>query len=159
MLSILGTYSNKIGSHLIRNILDEPISHIAFMFDEKLLIHSSTRGVRVLWAKDFIRHNTIYFEKKYNLMVEQEEYVYQELIKVEGSQYDYEAFSYFAYCALKRKYFHQPLPKTNPFGKQNKFLCTELAGLLPDFLFAPKSNPFKNQELDMITPYQIIKEL
>lgn len=159
MLTVLGTYSDKVGSHLIRYFLDEPVSHVAFMFDEKLVIHSSITGVVVLWAQDFLRHHKVYTSKTFHLMNEQEEYVYQELIKVEGSPYDYDAFTYFSYCAMRRKYFGTPLPKTNPEGKTNKFLCTELAGLLPDFVFSPKSNPFKNRELDIITPYQVIKEI
>ncbi|MEO5348886.1 MAG: hypothetical protein H7836_04495 [Magnetococcus sp. YQC-3] len=158
-LSILGTWSDKFGSCGIRYFLDEPVSHIAFMFDQKLVIHSSVTGVCVLWANEFLRHQNVYTQKDFNLTTEQEEYVYQELIKVEGSPYDYEAFTYFAYCAFKKKYFGTPLPKKNKFGKPNKFLCTELAGLLPDFLFQPKSNPFKGQDLELISPYQVIKEI
>lgn len=159
MLEVLGTYNGKIGSRAIKYFLDEPIAHIAFMFDHKMVIHSHLQGVDVIWADDFCNSNTIHTSKPFNLTLEQEEEVYRALITVAHHDYDKKAFAYFAYAGFKKKVFKTPLPKENPWGEKNKYLCTELAGLLPDFIFRTKLNPFKGRDLEMITPYQVVKEI
>lgn len=164
MLAIIGTFNDSIGSIGIRYFLDEPISHIAFMFDERIVIHSTIAGVKLISAKEFNKHQNIYTIKRFsNLTLEQEEEVFQSLLKVKDAEYDKSAFAYFTFCAIRRKMFKIPLPKENPFGDKNKYLCTELAGLLPDFLFNSVfnngQNPFKGQDLEIITPYQTIKEI
>lgn len=159
MFQIIGTYSETLGSQIIRNVLEEPISHIAFVFDDKLVFHSNIKGVNALWAGDFLKHNRVFCYKNFDLSLNDEEQLYQTLIQFDNKEYDKMAFAYFAYAALKRKFFDIPLPEKNPYNDKDKYLCTELASVLPDFVFYKKENPFKNKQLSIITPYQLMKEI
>lgn len=154
-MRIVFTKSNLIGSKLIRWGLNEPTSHVAFVFDEKLVIHSSLNGVELAWFNTFCKKNDIVFHLKYDLPLEQEEEIYQSILNnYDSSGYDYKAYFYFAWCILKMKLFKTPLPKSNAWGSKGSFLCTEMITTLPFWLLKVDSKDY-----GIVSPYALYQEL
>jgi len=152
-LKLIWTKSNLPLSLLIRKGLDEPCSHFAVVFDDRIVFHSNLKGCHVEWYSTFKKHNTVVFEEERKLNLEQEELVYQSLIDAnDGKSYDYLAFLYFMLMAVRRRLFGKPLPQTNSWQKKSSLLCTGLAAYLPSNLFPELSTI---RDLEIISPYQL----
>jgi len=140
-------------SRLIMWGLEEPVSHMAIVFDNKIVFHADLLGVRLAWYPTFLKSHEIVFEKEYDLGLEKEEEVYQSIITAnDGKGYDYGAFLYFMWRGLLRKVFNKPMPDTNPWGSKDKYLCDELVEILPDYI-VPRS--VKETDIGMKSPYQV----
>lgn len=139
-------------SWLIRWGLDEPVSHFAIVFDDRLVFHSNLKGVNVDWFDNFKKHHTIVFERHFNVGLSTEEKVYLDVIgKKIGKPYDFLGFIYFAYIGLKKKLFGTKTPNDNIFNQPEAYLCTELADVIYGFMGVDKTQ----KELAMISPYQL----
>ncbi len=149
-MTIAFTKSSSILSKLIRWCFNEPVSHVVFVFDSKFVIHSNLLGVQFNWLKTFKKTNEIVIKKEYELSLEKEEEIYQELLeKHDQDEYDFRAFWYFAYCALCYKFFKTPMPKVNKRNGKG-YLCTEMYENLPTWLV-----PKVDKDLSITTPYQL----
>lgn len=142
-------------SKLIMWGLDEPVSHFAVLFDDKIVFHSDLTGVHISWYPTFLKSHEVVFETEFHeANLNEEEEVYQSIVsKYDGKKYDYGAFIYFIYRGFLKKIFNKSMPKVNPFGKSGGFLCTEIAELLPDWVIPAIIK--KNNDLGMVSPYQL----
>lgn len=144
MVYVLFTYSEKWGSKLIRQVLEEPISHVAIL-DSGYVTHSTLdRGVHTLPLSKFREQNTILWAVAIPNV--DRDYLLQQLSKSYGAKYDWKAFLFLglrklAITLLPAKW-HAKIPKVNLWQATNMFICTELvqqlSGVPLDALMTPK---------------------
>lgn len=151
-------------SKIIRWSLEEPVSHFAICFDDKVVIHSDLLGVGLKWYDDFIKSHQIVYKLKPKAkldLVDEEDY-YQEAISTTiGKPYDFKEFFYFGYRALLKKFFNKPFPSKSSHEKSGEYLCTELAkafGLVDKSVDVGIISPFGLYRLFLsTTKYEIVK--
>lgn len=150
-MKIIFTKSKLPLSWFVRWGLEEDVSHVAIVFDNKIVFHSNLYGLHIEWYNTFKKHNEVVYEIEYDLPLEQEEAMYQAVIDAnDGKSYDYKAFMYFVWCGFKRKFFNTPLPATNKWDRENSLLCVEVLALLPrDILSDLNKLP---KDLSMMSP-------
>lgn len=143
-------------SRAIRWFFNEDCSHVAAVFDDKLVIHSDLFGISLKWLKTFhASHEVVHFID-YHVDLDLEEQIYQTFLNAyDGSGYDYKAFLYFSWRAMLLKLFKIPLPSMNPYNQKNAFICTEILRKLPPEI--TKISP--TLDLAVITPYMLFKIL
>lgn len=140
-------------SKLIMWGLDEPVSHFAIEFDNKIVFHSDLRGTHIQWSKTFYKNRDLVFELEYKPGLNKEEEIYQTILDTyDGSSYDYGGFLYFCWRAALKKFFKKPLPDSNPWGSKKSFICDEVVQLLPDDVCPPE---VKDMDLSIKSPYQV----
>ena len=154
MISLIFTYSDKIGSRLIRDISKSKTSHMAWLLDEKLVFQSNFSGVHPLWRGRFEKENVIHYKIDLDMLtLPEEESLYLALLsKYDGRSYDYGALFYqgFAWLAYRLKIAR--LSTANKWSSKSKFLCVELAKPLAPFgIILP--------DLESITPDNLYKYL
>lgn len=151
-MKIIWTKSTKPLSLLIRWVFNEPVSHVAFVFDHKLVIHSNLLGVNLQWFNTFKKHCEIVYCKEYDLTLEQEEEIYQGLLDTyDGASYDWGAFIFLAYRGLLWRLFNIPIPNKNPWAHKGMFLCDELVTVLPPWLVELPNDV----DFGIMTPYKV----
>jgi hypothetical protein len=152
-MKLIWTKSASPLSVLIRWALNEPCSHVAIVFDNKLVFHSNLLGLHIEWFNTFKKKVDIVFEKEYSMSLEQEEAIYQKIIdKEDGKYYDFRAFAYFAWRALLRKFFKIPLPSENKWQSVSADMCVEAIRYLDGIILVDLP---EDKALAMITPYQL----
>ena len=152
-MKIVWVRSNKLFSKLIMWVLEEPVSHMAIVFDNKIVFHADLMGVRLAWYPTFLKTHQVVEEIDFDLSLQDEEEVYQSIITAnDGKPYDYGAFAYFTYRGLLRKCFGTPLPEKNPWGSEDRYLCDEMVEVLPDWII-PQS--VKEVDIGMKSPWQV----
>lgn len=151
-VKLVWTKSNLPLSWAIRWCLDEPVSHFAIVFDDKIVFHSNLLGTHVKWLATFKKSAKIVFQLEYEMNLDQQEALYQECIKRDGAPYDFVAFFKLAYYGLRRKWFGIPLPLM-PDDLAWAYLCTDLAIALP----ADIVGNFKG--LQTLTPMDLFKRI
>jgi len=154
-MKIVFTISKHPISRFISWGLGEPVSHTAFVFDDKFVIHSSLFGVELAWLNTFKKKSDILFDLDYDLPLEKEEEVWTSLIDhFDQNSYDFGAFAYFIWRGILKKFFKVPFPPTNKWGSSKEFLCTEVIDILPDWLVKRSVRDY-----GMTSPYQLYLEL
>lgn len=151
-MKIIFTRNSLPFSCFIRWGLNEPVSHMAIVFDNRIVFHSNFKGIHIEWFETFKKTNVIVYEIEFNLTLEQEEQIYKEIItKNDGKSYDYAGLLYLTYKGIMHKMFNTALPSTNKWASKNQFFCIEILSL------------FKQIEIDtnieVSTPYQVYKLL
>lgn len=147
-MKIIFTKGRNTFSNFISWGLEEPVSHIAFVFDDKLVFHSNFLGCHVEWYETFKKNNDIIFEIDYKFKLQQEEDFYQTIItNNDGRVYDYGAFLYFAWRVLLRKMFKIALPLINKLNNPHRDLCIEVLKRFNIHLLV--------KDLSMVSPYQV----
>lgn len=145
MIQIVFSKNNSCLSKVIRWLSNEPVSHVAIIFDQKIAFHSNLYGTHPNWFCSFLKKNEIVYAITLNMTLEQEEEIYLKIPQYDGKWYDFGALFYMLYRGILHKLFNTPIPQTNIFGKEDQFLCVELAQILDPHL----------EKLDVITPYQL----
>jgi hypothetical protein len=144
--------NNKIGSKLIRWGTSGKASHFAVEFDKKVILESTMlSGVRLNTSFEFKKHNDIVYSLEITCSLEQEEEIYQAMIKgiVDKYRYDYAAILYFTYRVFLKKIFNKPIPEENKYDDVHAYMCIEIAKEFPDFVFG---NAKKPKSLAMFSP-------
>lgn len=149
MIQIVFTKNNSCLSKLIRWLSNEPVSHAAIIFDKKIVFESNLYGTHPKWFCSFIKKNIILLSLDLKMTLEQEEDIYLQIPQYDAKPYDFGALFYMIYRGLLYKLFNLPIPRTNLFGREDQFLCVELAKILDPTL----------ENLDTITPYQLYLKL
>ena len=149
MIQVIFTRSSSFLSKIIRFLSKEPVSHVAIVFDNKIVFHSNLYGTHPDWYSTFIRDNEIIFILDYKYTLEQEEEIYLKIRQYDSRWYDFGGLFYFLWRGILYRLFNVPIPKDNLFGKKDQFLCTELAKIIDPTL----------ENLDMITPYRVYIQL
>lgn len=154
-MRVIATKNNSIMSRLIRWVTSQPASHFAIVFDEKFVFHSNLLGAHPEFFTSFKKRNEIVESEVFFLTLEQEESVYQSIIKTfDGKGYDFGAFLFAGIYRLANKLFNVEIPYRNKWNGKNKFLCTEIVEAL---LSTDLKMVFRDgQDLSMITAYDII---
>lgn len=136
----LWTTSSKAGASLIRWGTNGKASHFAVGFDmlgdRGVVFHSHLSGLRIDWAKDFMKNNRIVWELEpiLSLQLQAEERLYQAVTKNYGTPYDYKALLYFGWRVFLKKILGWSIPKYNKWGDKKAFLCTEIAETMSEEL-------------------------
>lgn len=155
-MKIVFTKNSSCVSKAIRWIFDEPVSHVAFVFDDKWLVQSNLLGIGIEWLNRFLKKSSIVDALDYPLTLEQEEEVFQALIAEEPNDgWDFPAGLYFAWRGLLFKWFKLPIPQTNPWNRKNLRLCTEMTSKLPRWL----TKLPEGIDLGMVTPFGLLRIL
>lgn len=139
MMKILFTRSDKIGSKLIRAVLQEDCSHTALQWDD-LIIHSTFAGVHITPSAEFLAINQIMHS------VDIPEDIHKLTTAITNGinrPYDVGAFIY-----LGLKKYLPFLPKKNLWQSSGMYLCTEWVTFEQD-----------GKENSMITPHQLYLKL
>lgn len=151
---ILGVNSPLTMSSVIRWATNSRCSHIAILFDDKWVIHSSVFGVETNWYNTFCKHHDIVLQRRYEMSLIEEEAIYQDILdKYDDFTYDWKGAAYFGFRALLNKLLRIPLPKTNSAKSKSGLLCVTLIEKLP--------SRFLKQSLDfsIVTPEKIFEVL
>lgn len=156
-MKLVFTKSSSVLSRLIRWGLAEPVSHVAIIFDDKLIFQSNLLGVHLDGIYKFQKTNTIVYSLDIKLSKQAEELIYEKLlVQYDGVYYDFGALFYFFYQALLHKYFGTPWPDKNAWQKPENFLCDGLLTTLdrdmpPWFIEAISSLG----DIEMKSPYAV----
>lgn len=152
-MKLLWTKSSLPLSKLIRWGLKEPTSHFVIVFDDKLAFHSNLSGTHIEWYNTFQKHCEIVYEINYPLPLDKEEEVYQNILNSYNEKsYDYPGFLYFIWRGILFRFFNKPFPTKNPWGKEDSYLCTELATTLPEWLI-PELKQI--EDFSLMSPYKL----
>ncbi len=149
-MKILYTRNGLPLSRLIRWGLDEPVSHMAIEFDDKIIFQSNLFGVHLTFASNFRAKNEVVFEQTLPTTEVEENATYFNVIaKHEGRSWDFSAFFYWAYCVINFKLLKKPYPSVNKLASKRADLCVELARSLPERF------SIKGIDLAMVSPYAV----
>ena len=152
-MKLLFAKNNLPLSVAIRWALKEDCSHFAVEFDSKLVFHSNLVGTHIEWAKTFRTKNVIVHELEYDMPLEQEEQVYQDVLNAyDRRPYDWKALAYFTWRGLLRRFFGTPLPDTNKWASDLGDLCTEVISHIPPALL---HDPLLPRSLAITSPFQL----
>ena len=150
-MKIIFTKNTTIISKLIRWGLKESVSHVAIVFDNKIVFHSNFIGTNIQWFNEFKKHNNVVLTLVYDMSLDEEELIYQDVIdKNIAKQYDYTAFLFFTFRTILHKLFGTKYPIKNPANRSWAWICTEAIGSLPN-RFQPKT-PI---DLSITSPYSL----
>lgn len=150
-MTLIWTKSALPLSKLIRWTMNEPVSHFGIVFDNGIVFHSNLLGTHIEWYGSFVKNCDIVHSIEIPLSLEAEEAVYKNLLNTyDDKPYDFGALFYFGYRALLKKFFGVPLPQRNEWAKADNFLCTEIAGVLPESVM-----PKLPRDLAITSPYTL----
>lgn len=151
------TKSKTILGKVITWGLDEPVSHFSLVFDQRFVISSNLLGVHLSWYKTLCQNSVSYYEIDMPLPLEKEEEVYLAIMNgFDGSNYDYDLFLKFIEAGIKKKLFKKPIDLSKSSTQNNKFLCTEIIQLLPDWLVSADT---KQKTLGLVSPWMLFNIL
>lgn len=156
-MKLIWTKSGLPLSKLIRWGLNEPVSHFGIVFDNGIVFHSNLLGTHIEWYGTFVKHCTIVYQLDFPMSLVEEEAVYQKILNTYDDRgYDFGGFAFFIWRGLLYRTFSTPFPAKNEWQSASKFLCTELATVLPDNI-VPVS--IKTQDLSIVSPYHLYMEM
>lgn len=152
-MRLIWTKSKLPLSVLIRWGLSEPVSHFGIVFDNGIVFHSNLLGTHVEWFGTFAKHCEIVYSVECQMELLDEEAVYRDILDTyDDKGYDYCAFAYFCLRGFMRKFLRIPFPEKSAWTDKDKFLCTELAGTLPESIIGAQ---IKAEDLSILSPYQL----
>ena len=146
------TRPKNLISKLISWLTGSKSTHFVVNLFDAVIVESSFNGLRVLGLKEFFERQVIVHEIEYSISEEKQVEFLKIVSPVLDNSYDYKAFFYFGFALLKKKLFDVELPKINEWDEKNKFLCTEIAKLLP---IAEIQNKLKNVDVSIISPDEL----
>lgn len=137
--------NHKIGSRLISwasglliKDLEKIPSHSSVLMDfenieEKFIIESTLEsGIRILPYSKWLEINEECYKIEYKTEINTNE-IFSKLMNTWGKDYDWNAFTYFSICFIKHLLFKIPFPKINAWQQIDKFLCTEVIGIIDQY--------------------------
>lgn len=156
-MTLIWTKNKLPLSKVICWAFNEPTSHFGIVFDNGIVFHSNLSGTHVEWFKTFTKKSEIVYSKEYDLSLLEEEAIFQQILTTyDDRPYDISGFLYFSWRALLLKFLNKPLPSSNKWNNKNSYLCTELAGVLPENIV---SKSIKEKDLSILTPYKLYLEI
>jgi hypothetical protein len=167
-MRLLGTKSDAILSKLIRWASGDDCSHFAIHFEHLgMVLHSNLVGIHFDFETVFFAQNglTVVHDVRREFTLDQELLALHEFEQrledrltdkggggTSGSGYDFRAFAYQAWRLFLNRVFKKPIPFNNPWGTRDRFLCTELYDMMPDWVY-PVVVQF--EDLGMVRPSQM----
>jgi hypothetical protein len=151
-VKIIATRSSAPLSRAIRWALDIPVSHLAIVFDNKIVFHANLLGAHVEWYNTFKRNAEIVLEVDIPGTLKEEEEAYQGVInKLDGKPYDYLYLLSLAWRVMLKRAFGLPMPERF-LQDPNGLLCTEIYYELPAWVQAQARRPVRKT----FNPYLIL---
>lgn len=151
-MKIAFTRSHLPVSQFIRWGLKEDVSHVVYVFDDKIVFHCNFSGCHIEWYNTYKEKIEIVDEVEIKFSLEVEEEIYQSIIdKNDGRGYDFKAFAYFGYRAALHRFFGRPMPLTSKWGNKRRFICSSLAAQLPKEHFPQ----LQHMDLEMVSPSKL----
>ena len=142
-------------SALIRWGLEEPSSHFAFSV-HGLVVSQDFSGLSVSHENDYFENKQIIHEKtRYIGSKDLDKILARIFSDLDGCKYDFDGFGYFALRAALKKFCNVPFPKDNQWDKEDKALCTGIAGYFYEVV--PEIFSMDVKDFDMISPHQLLK--
>jgi hypothetical protein len=127
-MKIITTMNHLPFSVGLRYFTGEKSSHLAVVFDDKLVVQSNFLNQTLAYYPTFLKHQTLVEEANYKFTKSLEEEIYLELMDTLGEvEYDYKALLFDCVMYIANKIIKTPLPKKNPLNDKNKYLCIEIA--------------------------------
>jgi hypothetical protein len=157
-MRIIGSSNNYPFSWLIRKLTGENISHIAIVFDDLIVFHSTPVGTHTSWLTDFVEKNKIHRTIPLYLGLVSEEQVYFTIIsKRKKKKYDWMGIFYQGLMRLRRIVFRIPLPINNLWQDGNKDYCIEVLNSIDwDAIKIGLQSKFNELRLDMMSPGEVM---
>lgn len=148
-------------SRLIRLVTKEDCSHVAFVFDEKLVIEATVFGVGTTWLPTFEKQNQIIHGIEYTLRLEKEEAVYRAVLdSIHGKRYDWGLIFGSLWGLTLSRVFKLPRLAINPTESQTKYACieviSEIALRLPAGII---QSGLTREAVTMMTPHELYESL
>lgn len=156
-MKFLFTKSKAPFSVLLRWGLQEPVSHFAIEFDNKIIFHSNFFGTQINWSRTFKRKCDVVYEIVYPLPLYEEEAMYQAVLdSYDGRPYDWKGFLYFLWRVVLFKLLGTPLPEKNAWQSDTSDLCIEILTHLPK---GEWNSDQSWESLAITSPYQVYSKL
>ena len=155
------TKSQKPLSRLIRWGLNEPCSHFAIGFSDRLLFQSNLLGTGIEWLPRFLNEQTVVYEIVIPMDEDVQDRIYDRIMPIwDGWPYDWKAFLFLGWRAALKKFFGRPFPAKNPWQDKKAYLCVGLVRALdtdevPDWLRVA----VRNVGDDSVFPYGLYQSL
>ena len=157
MITAIAALGHSPVSWLIQHGTQQPASHFALCFDDRLVFHSDLLGTHPVFRASFLKTHDIVKEVQIDANKETEDQVWNACYSFDGREYDYPAFAYFLAYGLTHLWAKQRLPTQNPWAENGSFLCTEVAkALRPCFPNVPAPYWYK---LSAKTPWDLITDI
>lgn len=132
----------------------EPASHVAILFFDSIIFHSTFSGVDILSKNDFLANRNIVFEKDFSISGDDEQTLLLFFSANEThKKYDWKFFFWLFWRAFLLQVFGKQLPSTVERQDPRHIICTEVLDLLPDHV-APRYDRTK-----AVTPYRLYLQL
>ncbi len=95
------------------------------------------------------KSEVVYSIPLFHTTLEEQELIFRSIVdRFNGKRYDFGAFCYFGWRVLLKKWFNIGFPVVNKWDSSGKFLCTEIAGGLPE--------PFRvSENTSITTPFKL----
>jgi hypothetical protein len=155
-MKIAFTKSNLPLSVFIRWGLKEDVSHVVYIFDDKIAFHCNIKGCHITWYNDLKKKVTVVDELEFKFPLEIEEKIYQSIIDENyGKGYDFLAFGYFVYRAFLHRFLGIKMPVTSRWGSSRRFICTSLGAKLPKEHFPQ----LQHLDLEVVSPAKMREAL
>lgn len=155
-MKLVFTRSKLLGSFdLIVWGLNEPCSHVAVVFEDKFVVHSSIFGVALDGLCEFYSHREKVFELDYPLPEMMEKYLLHSIVKSKTllRRYDYKYFFWLFWRGILLKLFRIPLPDRVKVQSRKHTICHEIFDLVSD----PRIDRSKLK--DCVTPFRLYEAL
>lgn len=145
--------TNGIISTLIRWFTHSKVSHAYIVFNvagEKLIIHSTEKGVNCDFYNRFIKNNKIVVEYEISVSEEEEKLALAEAIKLLDQPYDFMAIAGFVWVLTCRTF---GVKVKAPFKNRSAYYCSEL-GLM---LLKKLNMACPNMERELTSPEDLME--
>lgn len=130
-MRLLWTRSSYPVSPIILWLTDSESSHFCVEFFGTFIFQANFKGIGFLRVNEFLKHNTIVFEKKVPLNMEEQASLFSSiLIKYWGAKYDFKWFFNVGVKALLYKICNTEIPSDIKWQSRAKFICSETAKFL-----------------------------
>ncbi len=139
-MKLLFTYSDLVGSEIIRMVTEEPVSHVALL-QSGLVLHMRHEGLVLEPESEFRKKNIVL----YTIDVETPLDIVGIAEKHWGRRYDFGALAYLGFRFLFPKLLNK---KQNLWNNSGMFICTELV-----------TDALGGEPDAMITPYNLYLQL
>lgn len=144
-MKVLFTKSNLIGSRIIRWATGEDVSHCALQWGP-IVIHAALLGVEIWAYENFLDVHEVKYE--FELPQKDDADSLANLVKKQGSAYDYTAVLWLGLSFLFKKVTGRLLPGPNKWASKRAFCCTEYLSFI-----------LLGEQDSLITPHQLYKKL
>lgn len=155
MLKIVWSYSHNPLSVIIKWLTGEPVSHVAVIFMNHIVMHSNLLGVHITGIGSFNKKSKILYEHEIPMSDQRLKPIMFEMINsYDGMSYDWKVFFYMGLRLLLYRLFGVSMPKKSSINSKNGILCTEIARLLP---IPELQNKLNGMDIQIMTPYMLYK--